>query len=73
MNHSNQYLSSSIRNSYGYQDTSSMRPNLPMKPFQPFNSSFHQDNKVSNSIRVMETRVDGVEALVRQKKNSITE
>ena len=72
MNHQNTYFAASIRNSYGYQDNSALRPNLS-KPYQPFNSSFQHDSKVANSIRVMESRVDGVEAMVRQKKNSINE
>lgn len=65
MSQQNSYVSSSIRNSYGYQDQSVSRSNMNIKPYQPFSSSFQNDNKVSNSIRVMESRVDGVEAMVR--------
>lgn len=60
MNPQNTYFAASIRNSYGYQDNSAIRPNLNTKPYQPFNSSFQHDAKVANSIRVMESRVDGV-------------
>lgn len=53
MNQQNTYFSASIRNSYGYQDQSALRPNLNLKPYQPFNSSFHHDSKLTNSIRAM--------------------
>ncbi len=71
MSQTNHYFGSPIRNSYGYQDQSVNRTNVPIKNFQPYSSSFQHDTKVANSIRAMESRVDGVEALVRQKKNSI--
>jgi hypothetical protein len=60
MSQNNQYFSSSIRNSYGYHDNSAFRPNLSNKQYQPFNSSYQQDTKLANSIKVMETRVDGI-------------
>ena len=58
MNQPNQYFTTSIRNSYGYQEQ--YRPNLPNKTYQPLNSSFQQENKLSSSIRVMQSRADGV-------------
>ena len=36
----NHYFGTSIRNSYGYQDQSNNRPNMPIKTFQPYTSSF---------------------------------
>jgi hypothetical protein len=72
MSQQNNYFTGSIRNSYGYQDQPSFRPYIPSKSFQMTNN-IQLDNKLSTSIKAMENRVDGVEALVRQKKNSVTE
>ena len=56
----NQFFTTSIRNSYGYQDNSTFRTNLGSRPYQPSNTSYQQDTKLGSSIKVMESRVDGV-------------
>lgn len=56
------------RNSYGFQDQSANSSSNPIiksnniKSYQPYTSSQFQDNnnKMVNSIKVMENRVDGV-------------
>jgi hypothetical protein len=82
MNHNNTSLTSSVnytlnRNSYGFKDPAHnltdnpINRNTNVKPFQPYTpTQFHDNNNNKvNSIKFMENRVEGVEAIVKTKKN----
>ena len=72
MNNQNTYFPPSSRYINSYQDNSALRPNFT-KPYQPINYIFQYESNVVNPARLMDSRVDGIEGIVRQKKHSVNE